>query len=123
MVGGREVRQDIRGHSREAVNPDCLVGFDGSSADQFSQLPGRSPACEVHLKEAVLRVKEPCGAGDIRAAGTADRGDAEEVPLDAYWPRETGQPDLTLELWQAGAQGDAGPQPRDQKDPDEREGD
>ena len=71
------------------MQPRGLILLERRLAEQFSQFARSHAPHQIHLKEAILGVKETQRAGGIQAVGGTDRGGAQRVPLDDHASAQT----------------------------------
>jgi hypothetical protein len=79
------------GDGSKAVHAHVSVMRNDCGAKQPGKLTGGRTPKQIHLKEAILSMKEAEGACHIQAVGTANRRDAEVVALHANGCRESWQ--------------------------------
>ena len=85
---GRAGGQHAAGAVAQEMAADLAVGAQRRRPHQLGQLAGGAAAQQVHLEEAVLRVDEAGGEGDVAAAGAADRRHSGGVALDQHRRRQ-----------------------------------
>ena len=81
-VRGRQQSHGALRLRAKAMDADLVIERERAGTDERRELAGGTPPREVHLEEAVLRVKKPERASDVLARGAADRGNAEPIALD-----------------------------------------
>ena len=76
--------QQVHGAPRlraKAMHADFVIEREGTGTDKRRQLAGGTPARQIHLEEAVLRVQKTERTSDVLARGAADRG----MPSRSRW--------------------------------------
>ena len=98
---------------------DLAVELERRLAEERGELARGAAPQQVHLEEALLRVQEAGGAGDVEAAPPAHHRHAARVALDAHRRAQARERALALDERQARAQArvqvGAGPAPRERQ--------
>ena len=104
-VGSDERTLLDRGELQRAAGADAHPMHAGQAidrqpggSDQGPQLAGRDPAQHVHLEEAILRMNEASGAGDIRSSGSGNRRHTERVAVDDDVGAEAGNGEPPVDI-------------------------
>jgi hypothetical protein len=100
-------RQQIDGamcFRAKAMDDDLAIKRKGRWAHEPRQLSGCSTPREIHLKEAILRMKKSERAGDVFPRRAADRRDAQSIAGHLDRCRQAAELMTAIELRKARAQ-------------------
>ena len=103
-VGLGQGGQGDAGAGAEAVDAALAVDRQQRLAEQRREVAGAGAAQQVHLEEALLRMDEAGGEGDVAAVAAADRRHALGVARHRDRAAQAGGGDLAVERRQAGAE-------------------
>ena len=88
----------------KAMHANLAVGDERTRSDQRSELAGRPPPRQIHLKETILCVQKACRARDILARGASHGWNAERVARDDDRRRQAIQSQVPAERRQTASQ-------------------
>src|SRR6202034_3727913 len=78
------LRQHLARHVAEPEEAELAVLIERHRTEQLRELARGEPPRQVHLEEAILRVQEAGGEGEVAAAGRRDGRHAARIARDGH---------------------------------------